>query len=207
MEWHDWSTDECESVSTENLSALQKRVVKNAEAITGLLWIGCGIALGAVLAKLFGGEQIQVQGVEVNLNQVWIVFVAFTVAHWFLGWSLGQSIRHLQQNATPEQGLQVWCYLKGEGNIFVRNMLPRRRAPWGIKFPGFEISGRDPAGWVANAAVLLLVAASVPFCLSCLRSSLLSSLIPEIALFLAIINWLIGGMWMTRLSGLVMESH
>jgi hypothetical protein len=203
----EWRTDECEAVSTENLSALQRRVVKNAEATTGLLWIGCGIALGAVLAKLFGGNEIEVQGVMVNLNHVWIVFFAFTVAHWFLGWSLGQSIRQLQQTSTREQGLQVWCYLKGEGNVFVRNMLPRRRAPWGVKLPGFEINRRDPAGWVASAAVLLLAAASVPFCLACLRSSILLSLIPQITLFLAIVNWVIGGMWITRLSGLVMESH
>lgn len=79
-------------------------MVKNAEAITGLLWIGCGIALGAVLAKLFGGRDIEVQGVKVSLNHLWIVFFAFTVAHWFLGWSLGQSIRHLQQTSRREQG-------------------------------------------------------------------------------------------------------
>jgi hypothetical protein len=49
--------DECASVTIDNLSALQKRVIKNVEAITGLLWAGCVIALSIILAKIFGGQE------------------------------------------------------------------------------------------------------------------------------------------------------
>ncbi|GHH70126.1 hypothetical protein GCM10018793_03690 [Streptomyces sulfonofaciens] len=185
-------------------SASQRRIVAGARNAARILAFGGLLAVAVVLTRLLaGGRSLQVAAVSVQVERMWIVFAALTVAHAFTAWFLAAHIEeYLDRMPSAERAGWVFDEITTGGNAFVHGLVsravPRRR-------PGFvhRMSRRDPSAWVARGAGVLLVLAVAPWWWG--KTGLRfggSGWLVALALVLTVVNWWAGGRWLIGLSRL-----
>jgi hypothetical protein len=187
-------------MSSNGFSHRQKAVIENAKWVDGVLLTGVTIAGTATIAKLIGTSEIDLLGLKLSLKNIWVVFAALTIAHFYTGWLLNRSIYRLWKIHSDEKCLTVFQEVITTGWVFVRDLSPRTKIVktiFGIRM--YEMRLDDPSTWATHVFALILMAAIIPFDYSNQRVFWGMVLV---AIAITIINWTIGSFWLVSLSEL-----
>lgn len=187
------------------LNHLQEAVVHNADWVNRVLVSGTGIAGVVVLLKILGHSEFEWQDVKISVQGAWLVFTLFTFAHGYAAWLLIRSTHTLWASNAPKEAEETFLKVSSTGSLFVRGMIPRtKRIQHGDGYI-YLMDPKDPSTWLAHGAVILMIAATIPFKLGVATIFLaLGSLV------LSFVNWQIGSHWVIALSELTVpndEAH
>jgi hypothetical protein len=203
-------------MSDSELSIAQRDVIRYAKQVATVLAAGTAVAAAAVGVRLFGSGEIKAAGIKVPVDKVWIVLLAVTVAHLFLGWFFVRSMHELwrELHRSPggggvDGGRRVFDEVKIESNLFMRGLIPRTKPARGEYY---VMRWDDPSTWVAHAAILLTIIAVLPWQLKSgsLEVHAPSGWLVALVVALGVLNWTRGATWAVALSQLTVppdEAH
>jgi MFS family permease len=184
--------------------------VKN---VARVLLTGSIVSLVVIIGKLFGrNEDLKVGDISIPLQYAWLVFVVLTIAHGFTASFLVLAIRRfIEGESSEDERQQIFDEVKAESNPFIYGLIPRStpRRPGSRRY---SMDKSDPSTWIAYFALILLVAAILPWHVGSDGSWEWSTngkswLLVALAMVLGAVNWLIGSVWVIVLSQLKESSE
>lgn len=187
-------------MSNPELDHYQKAVIENAKWIDGVLLSGITLAGIIVAAKLIGTPEFEFQTLKFSINYAWAVFSILTVIHFYTAWLLNREIFRVWTIHPAEKCLVTFQEITATGGVFVRGLIPRTKRVktiFGIQI--YEMRLDDPSTWATHLLAVILLTAIVPFDVS--NPSFFGTML-LVALFITILNWFIGSMWLVPLSEL-----
>ena len=192
------------TIAETNLNLDQEAVIENAKWVDNVIVAGISLAGIIVLIKMFGGSEIEWQGIKLSTDFGWLFFTFFTLAHAYTSWLFNLSIRDLVERNSFAICRKTFDEITAIGGFFFRRLLPRTEVTGiiaGIKIVGMCSS--DPTVFLAYSCAILLLAAIIPFEISNVYLFLFKIII---AFVIVIGNWMIGSNWVVNLSKLTIKS-
>jgi hypothetical protein len=185
----------------DELDHLVTRVIANEKSVDVLLTASTTLAGIIVLLKLTGGREFTWNTIQFSVEDYpLLIFSLLSVAHFFTAYRIVLSTHALWKANSPGHGRTAFREVTATGGIFVRELVPRverRKNLW-----MYKVKLSDPSAWAAYGGALLLPFAIVPFDLSNLFRfyAFFAG-----ALFITLLNWLIGSIWVVSLSELTQK--
>jgi hypothetical protein len=176
----------------------KEAVLENSKWLDNVLMGGFLFSIVVVLLKILGQREVEWMDVKFNLENVWIVFCLFSIAHLYTEILLIRSIRPLWDKCNVEDRNFIYNKIVATGGIYVRGLVARTKVlqDWELKVD-YRMSFKDPSAWVAYISFLILLGAIIPFPLFYEKIHQV-----VIALLFSNINWIIGTNWVVALSEL-----
>ncbi len=177
-------------------SVESKAVLSTASWINSLVCTALTISLVVCATKLTAGSKFKIPGIdtEFNTDYTWMIFAAFTIAHWYVTVLFIKSCRTLFREDYQNAKL-TWEELSHNGPLLFRGLMPRLLPERGrIAIMRWD----DLTTWLAHGGAILFIAGMIPFSkfafLDILR-----------ALIITFINWTLGSSWVIAASELTCE--
>jgi len=191
-----------EKVSDNEFTDPQKDVITYADKVNKVLVTGSIFLVALILFKL-GIIQFNLYGIKAPVENAWFIALLFTIAHFWTGVVLlAPTVHNLWRTCSTEQGKKVFNEVTRNGSSFVSRLIPRTKYTRTKFVTFYRMSFNDPSTWAALGATVLLTVAIVPWDF---KDFAHFSQLVVIALLIAFVNWLIGGIWIIALSGLTIE--
>jgi hypothetical protein len=178
---------------------LKTRVVADSKWLDRLILSAMVVSLAIIAAKALGGGSFKLGDTEVPTKYAWIVFSGFSVIHLYLACLIIKSSHKLwQDSSTPAD---TFLKLTAEGGVLLRGLVPRVSRRMRGETYIFKMPFSDLTIWPSYLAIILLMAAVVPFSVNPFERFYLLTLI---GLLLAYVNWRIAANWLVALSDLTL---
>ncbi len=185
------------------LNHLQRKAIEDAKWVDKVLTGDASIAGIIVLLKILNLNVYVLNGITFKPENFWVIAVLFTTAHAYVTLLLIRSLYELWKDGSLARNKAVYENITETGGIFIRGLSPRVTF---ITYFGFFrvyiMDSFDPSTWVSHGAILLLMAAIIPWDLSHLSQNIFYWCM---AIVIAVLNWLIGGTWSVALSSLTLD--
>ena len=180
--------------SADSIKVAELAVSASMKWLDTVLFTGFALVFLTLFARFCGLQKLSWNGVDVNVDKVWLIFLLLTFAHLHTTNLLLKAYNRAWREMSQLDRKTLADRLSVSGGIFVRGFIPRKMKP-GDRFR--RIHPSDGSGLVSILSFFLLIASVTPF-----KASWTSLGYSIIGFALAEINWFIGSCWASALSDL-----
>jgi hypothetical protein len=190
-----------------------KIAVGHVSALAKVFAFAATLGGAVVLARVWGVDQVSALGGDVPVGGVWILFLAITVAHWYLAITATASFddvleqEHNIHDSIPKSELTaevLYQEIRSQNTVFLRGLLARAPTAGGRLW---KMSWQDPTTLIFIALCLLDFVAIIPWRrstegLEWTTGSANVAALLIMGVVLIVVNWMAGSLWTTAVSEL-----
>jgi len=199
----------------EFLKILEEGVLSSASWLNTVLFIGGGLLITINLYRLFKHNEIDINGLKLQLNKCWIIVLAYSLAHLYCSIILTKATSDYINEEKKQMrdtiqlkhdGQMLWNKLTLSGDFVFRRM-EKRTVTGKVKLPFtkkhvhfYSISMLDISTWIYLGLVLMILN-GIPDYTEKRKKRFWVML--STAVVFAVANWLMGTIWTAKISELL----